>query len=339
MRSKILVRSFLVAIAASLFVAGAAAAAEKSASEFFRGKKIRIYTHAAGGGTDTVTRSMAPFLEKELGATVIVKNSSRGNIIAANDIFRSKPDGLSLAIFSFGVVSPMELSGVRGIKYKTEEFNWLGFFGIQELIFVISPQKPYRTAADFKAAKGLKFISASPMGMYTAGATLAAWALDLDAKVITGARTPEMILSVQKGESDGAAVIVSAIAPFIKGGQVIPMFAFNQKTPVFPDLPTLAELTQLSEQQRLIKELFTSSQNGLLGPPGIPQDRLDYLAKVLEKINKDKAAQKVLSQRSNLTDWVYMNYKESQAFVRGNMKLAKDMQLGEVFKTQRDKYR
>ena len=339
MRRKTLMRSFIPAIAAGLFLACAAAAAEKSASEFFRGKKIRIYTHAAGGGTDTVTRSMAPFLEKELGATVIVKNSSRGNIIAANDLFRSKPDGLSLAIFSFGVVSPMELSGVRGIKYKTEEFNWLGFFGIQELIFVISPAKPYRTAADFKGTRGLKIISASPMGMYTAGATLAAWALDLDAKVITGARTPEMILSVQKGESDGAAVIVSAIAPFIKGGQVRPLFAFNQKTPVFPDLPTLSELTQLSEQQRLIKELFTSSQNGLLGPPGIPKDRLDYLAKTLEKINKDQAAQKVLSQRSNLTDWVYMTYEESQKFVKGNMKLAKNMKLGDIFKAQRDRYR
>src|SRR5690606_28865064 len=71
-----------------------------------------IVGFAPGGGTDITARSLAVYLEKELGTTVVVQNKpGASSAIAVSYVARAKPDGYTLAMTNMpGLVSlPIEL--------------------------------------------------------------------------------------------------------------------------------------------------------------------------------------------------------------------------------------
>src|ERR1700740_1388210 len=85
----------------------AAARADESAQQFYKGKTITyIVATTPGGGYDTYGRLIARYLQKYFsGSRVIVKNvPGAGNIIGANEIYASRPDGLTIGMFNTGLI-------------------------------------------------------------------------------------------------------------------------------------------------------------------------------------------------------------------------------------------
>ena len=79
---------------------------------------------APGGGTDLTARSLAVFLEKELGTTIVVQNKpGASSAIALSYVARAKPDGYTLAMTNMpGLVSlPIE----RKAGFTTGDFTYL----------------------------------------------------------------------------------------------------------------------------------------------------------------------------------------------------------------------
>lgn len=95
-------RTFPVCLALALFAAvlmlegcrGGGGAAK------FPDKPITLIVgYGAGGGVDTATRGIQPYLQRALNATVIVENKPGSNaLIAANYVAASKPDGYTLMV-------------------------------------------------------------------------------------------------------------------------------------------------------------------------------------------------------------------------------------------------
>ncbi|MBO6803786.1 MAG: tripartite tricarboxylate transporter substrate binding protein, partial [Thalassospira sp.] len=67
-------------------------------------KKIEIIVgYSAGGGTDVMARTVAPFLERYLGdgATVVVKNMpGASGQIGVTEVANADPDGYTLGTFN-----------------------------------------------------------------------------------------------------------------------------------------------------------------------------------------------------------------------------------------------
>src|SRR5262249_20226096 len=65
-----------------------------------------VVPYAPGGYTDSVGRITARFLEKDLGATIVVENKpGAGGIIGTQFVAKSAPDGYTLCVCSVGAVS------------------------------------------------------------------------------------------------------------------------------------------------------------------------------------------------------------------------------------------
>ena len=95
--------------AACLSVAGlvaALAAAPAAAQPAFPQKTVTLVVPlAAGGGTDIVTRKIAPLLQAIWGQTVVVENvAGASSIIGAQKVARSTPDGHTLMVTTNGAI-------------------------------------------------------------------------------------------------------------------------------------------------------------------------------------------------------------------------------------------
>ncbi|BBK32340.1 tripartite-type tricarboxylate transporter receptor subunit TctC [Stella humosa] len=86
----------LLASAAGLFLA-AAIAGPSTAQTYPAGPIKIVVPRAPGGGSDNLTRMLAPALEKKLGVSIIIENRPDATaVLGAELVAKSKPDGYTL---------------------------------------------------------------------------------------------------------------------------------------------------------------------------------------------------------------------------------------------------
>jgi len=303
---------------------GKVTAAEDTAVEFFRGKTVAVRTQSPGGTTDMMVRVIAPYLEKELGATVVVV-PSRGNIRQTNTLFSARPDGLTIGITDASSVRLPEFFDEPGVKYETAKFEWIASFGAMPDIFFVSPKKPYKSIADLKKAKGLKFVVSTPGGNYDAVSMLVIDVLGLDAKVTTGLSVSEIFLMMQKGEADASTVTDVAAAPQVEKGKVLPLFSVvgKSKMNTFAGLPNLGELVTMTPKQKLIEKVV-GTYKFVIAPPNTPADRVNYLRRVFKNIVENEKATAAM-KNLGLVDWNYVPGEEAYKILLEQQQQAREV--------------
>src|SRR6266545_7841657 len=87
------------------------AAAQESEQAFFAGKTVRLVVgFGPGGGYDSYARMLAPYLSKNLGATVIVENRpGAGGLVALSGVYMAPPDGLTMMIVNVSMNACLDL--------------------------------------------------------------------------------------------------------------------------------------------------------------------------------------------------------------------------------------
>src|SRR5262245_17049227 len=121
-------------------------------ADFYRGKTVTIIVSAgAGGGYDTLARTVARFLNKHLPGNPIfvVRNmAGGGGLAAANALFSgAEKDGTQIGLLQSN--SPFDpLLGTREARFDATKFNWLGTPSVETGLFVLSNAVPVETLAD-----------------------------------------------------------------------------------------------------------------------------------------------------------------------------------------------
>ncbi len=110
-----------------LVLAGMLALFSGSAAAEYPDKPIEIIVgFAAGGGTDVMARTVAPFLEKYLGedATIVVKNiPGASGQIGVTEVAHAEPDGYTLGTYS--LPGMMARTVDREARYSADNFTFL----------------------------------------------------------------------------------------------------------------------------------------------------------------------------------------------------------------------
>ena len=106
---------FMLALAAPV----SPVAAQDSEQAFFSGKTVRfVVGYGPGGGYDAYARMLAPYLSKNLGATVIVENRpGAGGLVALNGVSVAPPDGLAMMIVNGTGAAYAQLTDLQGARY------------------------------------------------------------------------------------------------------------------------------------------------------------------------------------------------------------------------------
>jgi tripartite-type tricarboxylate transporter receptor subunit TctC len=106
-----------------------------------------VVPFAPGGGTDTVARTLAQEMAKDLGQSIIIENKpGAGTIIGTQSVATSDPDGYTLLMGTFAnAVNP-------SAKLPHKDFAPVALVARSFNIVVVNAKSPYRSIADVIAA-------------------------------------------------------------------------------------------------------------------------------------------------------------------------------------------
>ena len=266
----------------------------QSAADFFKGKTlVAIVCASPGGGYDTWTRLMAPYLKKHAGVdNVVVRNMpGAGGAVCWNYMYSvAKPSGLTIAVYSGMSMVLDELLGEPAVKYKFAEFNWLGRLTADVYSIGVSKDSPYRSLDDIKKARLFKWGATgrtNPFGIMPVATGLALGANNF--KVVPGYRGGAQVqLATIRQEVNGLCSSPPSILHLIKSGdiRVIAVLGYERWRDI-PEVPTLFELLPdiPGEAKKWVDIIFTASALGriVLTSPGVPKDRVEFLTDAIKK--------------------------------------------------------
>jgi tripartite-type tricarboxylate transporter receptor subunit TctC len=129
-----------------------------------------IVPFAAAGGTDISARTMAQFLERELGQPVVVQNRpGAGGEIGLSAIADARPDGYTIGIINTpGIVTiPIE----RSPRWSLASFTFIAGVVEDPTTFAVHPESPMRSIADLVTAARAKpgEVTVGTQGVGSAG--------------------------------------------------------------------------------------------------------------------------------------------------------------------------
>src|SRR5262245_8979803 len=262
-------------------------------ADFYRGKTVTITVSAgAGGGYDTLARTVARFLNKHLPGNPIfvVRNmAGGGGLAAANALFNgAEKDGTQIGLLQSN--SPFDpLLGTRGAQFDATKFNWLGTPSVETGLFVLWNAVPVETLADARARE----ITVGAAGANSTPAFHARLFNDvfgLKLKIKTGyPALTDAFYGLERGELEGyTSVIYSALqatkSDWLPQKKIKVLLQYGpEKRAELAGVASAREAATSEDDRILIDAAFAPLALGrpLVMPPGVPDDRLAAMRKAL----------------------------------------------------------
>jgi len=235
-------------LAASLGAAAAPFALAQS-SAWPKGAQIHLVVpFTAGSATDVIARLLAEKLGPALGAQVVVDNKpGAGGTLGAAQVAKAAPDGTTFLVHSSGHL--VNSSIYTRLPYDTlKDFEGITTLALLPNVLVVAPDKGPKDVAELIArAKArpdaLNYASAGNGSATHMNAEKFRVAAGIRAQHVPFRGTPEALTETIAGRMDWFfAPLVSALS-LIKDGRLRALaVGTSQRSPVLPDVPSLAEL-------------------------------------------------------------------------------------------------
>ena len=234
----------LIVAATALVLAGPAAAQSWAPS-----RPVTLTVgFAPGGGTDTAGRIVAKKLSENIGQTVVVENKAgAGGNIAAQHAAQSPPDGHVIHLSSVGplTVAPAMSKNLGYDPKKDLAPITLGMMFPN--VFVVHPTVPARTLAEFVALAKQKPGELNYASSGIGGAAHLAGELFKQRAGIDMVHVPykgggPAMADMLGGRVSMYPAVPSTSKPHVQSGKIHAIATTGLKrTPVMPDVPTVAE--------------------------------------------------------------------------------------------------
>jgi tripartite-type tricarboxylate transporter receptor subunit TctC len=289
--------SHFVALCIVALCLAIAPAPAQAADDVFAGKTINVIAgFPPGGGVDGEMRVLARFIAKYIpGQPGIVPRNMQGagGIILANHLYNmAAADGLTLGMpgrsgFLLSNVVPQ-----KGINYDLARFSYIGGAGSAANALWVHRRTGITSVADLKRARSPIVVGALNARSENAIAprvleSYEGWPL----KIVTGyPGFSEVLIALERGEVDALFTHEGSIAnsrpDLIASGAVKPIVQSFDAT---AGVPLLTDVVVDANARALLGLVTTPSHIGLplLGPPGIPSERLEILRQSYQHLMDD----------------------------------------------------
>jgi len=250
---------------------------------------------SAGGANDAMARVLAQGLSSRLGKPVIVDNRAGANgAIASEFVARAAPDGYTLM---FGYIATHGINpALQKLRYNpVTDFEPIGMVAASPTVLVVNPEVPAKTAKEL-----VQLIKAKPDGFSfaTAGNGTAPHIAGELFKLSAGL---DVIGIPHKGSAPAVMSTISGITqymfpslftayPQIKGGKLKALgIAGDKRSPILPDVPTLAE--------QGIPNVSMSQWYAMFAPAKTPKAVVDRLNQEINRVLAEKTVQKLIEDQ------------------------------------------
>jgi tripartite-type tricarboxylate transporter receptor subunit TctC len=236
-----------------------------------------VVPFAPGGGTDVIARTLAQEMARDLGVTVVIENKpGAGTIIGTQAVAASEPDGYTLLMGTFAnAVNPSLHAKLPYDPHK--DFAPVALIARSFNVVVVNPGSPIKSMADLIAAAKADpdKLSYGTFGTGTS-AHLAGELFKNMAKVnlttVAYKGAAPAITDLIGGQIQVMFTTVASAASLIEAGRLRALAVTSaERSPAFPDLPTVAEAG--------VPGYAAESWYGLFAPAKTPADVIDRLNK------------------------------------------------------------
>jgi tripartite-type tricarboxylate transporter receptor subunit TctC len=296
----------MLAIAATLIAATGISA---SAQEYPTKPVTLIVPWPAGGGTDLSMRAIAEAASKHLGQPIVIDNKAgaSGTVGPATMAAAAKPDGYTISqipitVFRLPLMQQVSWDAAKDFSYIIHLTGYT--FGVTTS--VESPFKTWKDVVDFAKVNPGKVTYATP----GAGTSLHIGMEQIAAKA--GIKLTQVPF---KGQAESNAAVLgqhtmlqadsTGWRPLVDGGKLrLLMVWTDQRSPNFPDVPTLKELGY---------PMVYDSPFGIAGPKGMDPKIVAKLHDVFKKAIEEPAVIATLAKYDMVVN--YKNTEDYKKFV------------------------
>ena len=249
-----------------------------------------VVPYPPGGGTDVIARIMQEPLSQALGQQIIIDNRGGAGGSIGTDIVAKSPGYTVLFTLSSHTINP---AIYPKLAFDTEkDFLPVSLVASLPQILVANPEFPAKTVKEVVQMAKAKPDAVSYASVGNGSPGHLAGAMMASSAGITMMHIPyrgggPAITDVIAGQVPLLWVSIPAAANYVKTGKLRALAVSTVKrSPVFPDVPTMAELG--------FKDYEVDSWYAMFVPVGTPQTIVDTLYKATVKVLAEPAVKEKL---------------------------------------------
>jgi tripartite-type tricarboxylate transporter receptor subunit TctC len=282
-------RAFLTGLALAL-------AASQASAQWPAKPVTFVVPYPPGGGTDVIARILQDPLSKQLGEPIIIDNrGGAGGSIGTNMAAHAVPDGYTfLFTLSSHSINPVIYNK---LPFDTErDFRAVSMVASLPQLFAVNPSTPYQSFAELMA-----FVKENPGKMdfasvgigspsHMAGELLK---MRLNAFMV---HIPyrgggPAVMATMAGDVPLLIVSIPAAMSQVRAGRLRPLAVSTRaRTPILPDVPTVAEATGL-------KGFEVDSWYAVFAPAKMPDEMVQRMNREIgEVVRRPEIKAKLLEQ-------------------------------------------
>ena len=314
---------------AALLVLGPAVAPAAHAQERFPSKPLRIIVPVPpGGNLDAVTRAVAERLSAGIGQPVVVENrTGASSTVGTRFVAQSPPDGYTLLAMANTFVSTPAVMPSAGYD-PVAEFAGVSMLVRVPNVVIVPANSPSQTMAELiaRAKSHPGEVSYATAGAGSVGHMAAerfSRHVGLQLLHVPYKGNGPALVDMVGGRVAMMFDQVSTSSPHIKAGRLRALaVTTTTRSPVLPDVPTLAEAG--------VKDFEDYTWNGLAAPAATPRDVLTRLhAEVVKALQSPELRARFATQGVEVAPSA--SHEEFSTFLREevarNAKLARDANI------------
>jgi tripartite-type tricarboxylate transporter receptor subunit TctC len=282
------VRSAVLTLALTASVAacgsdGGASTGDGAAS--FEGKDLDLVVpYEPGGGYDAYARGIAPYLEKCLGARVVVRNEpGAGGLLATNKTASAPGSADRIQIVNtVGLVSA-DIAEAEGANFDLADLAWVGRVSSPPNVLVVGQESDIESFEDIaQADEPIRYVAQGPGANDYIAPYVVSEGYGYPYEIITGfAGSTEARTAVVAGNADAHVLPIDSQLSAIEAGDVRAIVTIDEEAdPLLPDTPTIYEAQEPDgSTKELIDNLVAMGQTGrgIIAPSEIEEERLETL--------------------------------------------------------------
>jgi tripartite-type tricarboxylate transporter receptor subunit TctC len=270
----------------------------QSGEPFFARKTITISIgYTAGGSYDLYGRLVARHLGRHIPGqpTVVAQNMpGAGSLKAANYIYEVAPkDGTALGVVVESAALEQAL-GNPAAQYDAAKFTYVGRVATSNNVFMTWHASKVQSIEDAQRTE-FKHAGTGPGSIAETVPRLLNALIGTKYKIVSGyPASSEAMLAMERGEVDASSSSWAAVSvgkkDWLREKKIrIYLQTAPERHADLPDAPSLAEYGNTPGDKQ-VTFLYTSGSaigRSVIGPPGIPSDRIKMLRDAFDAMVKD----------------------------------------------------
>jgi tripartite-type tricarboxylate transporter receptor subunit TctC len=270
---------------AAALIAAMFALTQPAAAEYPTRPIMLIVPYAAGGGNDVIARLVAAKMSVSLGQQIVIENrAGAGSTIGTRDVARSAPDGYTLLIATSSLAINPSLYPDAGYDPE-KDFAPVGLIATSPNLVLVNPSVPVHSVAELialaKQEPGKLDFASTGTGTSThlSGELFAAMA-NIKLTAIPYKGVAPAVTDLMGGQVQLMFCPTTSVVGLVREGKLRALAVTGAKrTPLFPDLPTVAEAGLPGYASEL--------HYGIVAPAGTPPDIVAKLNSALNNALAD----------------------------------------------------